>query len=149
MATRVFEGIKFFQKILKRTMGGTFLWNFIKIGLVVSEKKMFKEKDLVNTWTDRRTTDNGLWHKLAGLRPVELQTANNKKFWPWSDCTVWPGLILFAIPIWSVTVWWFTCYLKTRFPALSAFHAFTRAKSPVIASSMMKCLPLKSLDWNT
>ena len=25
MATRVFEGIKFFQKILKRTMAGTFL----------------------------------------------------------------------------------------------------------------------------
>ena len=31
---------------------------------------MFKEK--VNARTDGRTTDNGLWHKLAGLRPVEL-----------------------------------------------------------------------------
>ena len=35
---------------------------------------MFKEK--VNAWTDGRTdgrtTDNGPWHKLAGLRPVEL-----------------------------------------------------------------------------
>ena len=40
---------------------------------------MFKEK--VNARTDRRTdarmhartTDNGPWHKLAGLRPVELK----------------------------------------------------------------------------
>ena len=34
-------------------MAGTFLWNFIKIRYVVSEKKMFKEK--INTWTDERT----------------------------------------------------------------------------------------------
>ena len=53
MSTRVFEGIKLFQRILKRTMAG----NFIKIRLVVSEKKMFKEK--VNARTDGRTTDNG------------------------------------------------------------------------------------------
>ena len=41
---------------------------------------MFKEK--VNAQTDartdglmaRRTTDNRPWHKLAGLRPVELKT---------------------------------------------------------------------------
>ena len=33
---------------------------------------MFKEK--VNARTDGRTTDNGPWHKLAGLRPVELKT---------------------------------------------------------------------------
>ena len=32
---------------------------------------MFKEK--VNARTDGRTTDNGPWHKLAGLRPVELK----------------------------------------------------------------------------
>ena len=32
---------------------------------------MFKEK--VNTRTDGRTTDNGPWHKLAGLQPVELK----------------------------------------------------------------------------
>ena len=44
MATRVFEGIKFFQKNLKRNIS------------VVSEKEMFKEK--VNTQTDARTTDN-------------------------------------------------------------------------------------------
>ena len=43
MATRIFEEIKFFQEILKRTIAGTFLWNFIKIRYVVSEK-MFKEK---------------------------------------------------------------------------------------------------------
>ena len=76
MATRVFEGIKFFQQeILKRTMAGTFLWNIIKIGQVVSEKRMFKEK--VDTrkdgWTDGRTTDNEPWHKLTGLWPVELK----------------------------------------------------------------------------
>ena len=29
MATRVFEGIKFFQETLKRTMAGKFLRNFI------------------------------------------------------------------------------------------------------------------------
>ena len=56
-------------------MVGTFLWNFIKIWLVVSAKKMFKEK--VNAQTDRRmdgrTMDNGPWHKLAGPRPVELK----------------------------------------------------------------------------
>ena len=58
MATGVFEGIKLFQEILKRTMVGTFLWDFIKIRWVVSEKKMFKEK--VNAWTDARTTDNDI-----------------------------------------------------------------------------------------
>ena len=52
-------------------MVGTFLWNFIKIRLVVSEKKMFKEK--VNGRTDARTMDNGPWHKLTGLWPVELK----------------------------------------------------------------------------
>ena len=60
MSTRVFEGFKFFQEILKRTMTGTFLLNFIKIRKVVSEK-MFKEK--VNARTDGRThgrtTNNG------------------------------------------------------------------------------------------
>ena len=40
MATLVLEGIKFFPGILKRTMAGTFLWNFVRIGKVVSE--MFK-----------------------------------------------------------------------------------------------------------
>ena len=62
------------SKILKRTMGGTFLWNFIKIWLVVSEKKMFKEK--VNAWKDgwtdtRQTT-------LAGLLPVDLKRLVNQ-----------------------------------------------------------------------
>ena len=52
MATKVFEGIKLFQEILKRTMAGIFLWKFIKIWLVVSEKNMFKEK--VNGRTDAR-----------------------------------------------------------------------------------------------
>ena len=55
MATRVFEGITFFQEILKRTMAGTFLWNFIKIRWVVLEKKMFKEE--VNMRTDGQMDD--------------------------------------------------------------------------------------------
>ena len=54
MATRAFEGIKFFQQILKRTMTGSLLWNFIRIGLVVSEKKMFRIK--VNAWMDGQCT---------------------------------------------------------------------------------------------
>ena len=71
MATRVFEGIKFFQEILKKTIAGTFLLNFIKIQRVISEKKMFKEK--VNAQADghtdgrldgrtdtRRTTDHDI-----------------------------------------------------------------------------------------
>ena len=70
MATRVFEGIKLFQDRLKRTMAGTFLWNFIKIRKVVLEK-MFKEQ------VNARTTDNGPWHKLAGLWPVELKNKSN------------------------------------------------------------------------
>ena len=56
-------------------MAGTCLWNFIKIRLVVSEKKMFKEK--INALTDGRTTDNGPWHKLTSLRPVELKAKND------------------------------------------------------------------------
>lgn len=32
---------------------------------------------------------------------------------------------------------WNGSYLKTMFPALSAFQALTRAKSPVMAFSMM------------
>ena len=54
VATRVFEGIKLFQDILMRTMAGTFLRNFIKSGLVDSEK-MFKEK--VNARTDGHIHD--------------------------------------------------------------------------------------------
>ena len=38
--------------------------------LIRVSEKMLKEK--VNVRTDGRTTDNKLWHKLAGLRPVEL-----------------------------------------------------------------------------
>ena len=36
---------------------------------------MFKEKvnGRTDARTDGRTTDNGPWHKLAGLRPVELK----------------------------------------------------------------------------
>ena len=71
---RVFEGIKFFQKIMKKTMQGTFLWNFIKIGWVVSEKMMFKVNvnAQTDTWTAARTTDNRPCYKLAGLWSLEL-----------------------------------------------------------------------------
>ena len=37
MANTVLEGIKFFQEIQKRTMAGSFLLNFIKIGWIVTE----------------------------------------------------------------------------------------------------------------
>ena len=47
-------------------MADTFLWNFIKIRSVVSEK-MFKEKA-------HGRTHNRPWHKLAGLQPVELKS---------------------------------------------------------------------------
>ena len=62
MATRVFEGIKWFQEILKRTMAESFLWNFINIQSVVSEKKMFKEK--VNAPMDARRTTG---HDISSL----------------------------------------------------------------------------------
>ena len=61
---------------------------------------MFEEK--VNARTDGRTTDNGPWHKLAGLRPVELkivdftwkgrnlvgkgQNAGYQHFLPYPEC---------------------------------------------------------------
>ena len=90
IATRVFERIKFFQEILKRTMAGTFLWNFIKIRWGIwEEKKMFKEK--VNTQTDRHMTDNGPWHKLAGIQPVELK-----------NLTISKGKV--AILIWKICI---------------------------------------------
>ena len=53
-------------------MSETFLWNFIKIRWVVSEKKMLKEK--VNARTEPRTHNRQRpWHNLAGLWPVELK----------------------------------------------------------------------------
>ena len=60
---------------LKRTMAGTFLWNFIKFGWVVSDK-MLKIK--VITLTDARRMDIAPWHKP---RPVELKDLcpNNKE----------------------------------------------------------------------
>ena len=72
MATRIFDEIKFFHEILKGTMAGIFLWNFIKIGYVGSEKKMFKIK--INAQTDGHTMDTGLLHNHgAGLWPVNLK----------------------------------------------------------------------------
>ena len=43
MATRVFDGIKFFEQFLKRTSQGTFLPSLVQIGPAVWEEKMFKE----------------------------------------------------------------------------------------------------------
>ena len=71
LGTRGFQGITFFEEILNKTMAGTFVWTFIKIGQVVSEKT-FKIK--VYTWTDGRTTDTVPCHKPAGLWPVKLIT---------------------------------------------------------------------------
>ena len=76
MATSVFDGIRVFQEILKRTMAGTFLRNFIKIRLVVSEKKMFKEKVNARTHgqTHGRTHDSqqamtlSRWPKAIGAK---------------------------------------------------------------------------------
>ena len=75
MATRVFYGIEFFPEILKRTIAGTFLWNFIKIGSLVSEK-MFKinVNALTDAQLDGHTTDTRPWRKPIGLRPVELKS---------------------------------------------------------------------------
>ena len=43
MATRVFDGIKFCEHLLKRTSQGTFLPSLVQIGQAVWEEKMFKE----------------------------------------------------------------------------------------------------------
>ena len=43
MATRVFDGIKFCEQVLKRTTQGTFLPSLVQIGPAVWEELMFKE----------------------------------------------------------------------------------------------------------
>ena len=43
MATRVFDGIKFCEQILKRTSQGTFLPSLVQFDPAVLEEKMFKE----------------------------------------------------------------------------------------------------------
>ena len=55
MATRVFDGIKFCEQVLKRTSQGTFLPSLVQIGPAVWEEKMFKE--IVDNV--RRTKDEG------------------------------------------------------------------------------------------
>ena len=37
------DGSKFHEQILKRVTKGTFLWNYFKIWLAVSEKKIYQE----------------------------------------------------------------------------------------------------------
>ena len=55
MATRVFDGIKFCEQLLKRTTQGTFLPSLVQSGPVIWEEKMFKE--IVDN--ARQTTDMG------------------------------------------------------------------------------------------
>ena len=43
MATRVLDGIKFFEQFLKRTSQGTFLPPVVQIDQAVWEEKMLKE----------------------------------------------------------------------------------------------------------
>ena len=43
MVTRLFDGIKFCEQILKRISQGTFLPSLVQIGPAVWEEKMFKE----------------------------------------------------------------------------------------------------------
>ena len=56
---------------------------------------MFKEK--VNARTDGQT-DNGPWHKLAGLRPVELKNATHPSWkhlkMTWND-QIWAKICKF------------------------------------------------------
>ena len=60
MATRIFEGIKFFKEILNRAMTGLFLRSFIKSAWVISERKKFEKKLKYGTdgRTDARTHDD-------------------------------------------------------------------------------------------
>ena len=43
LATRVFDGIKFCEQVLKRTSQGTFLPSLVQIGPTVTEENMFEE----------------------------------------------------------------------------------------------------------
>ena len=89
-------------------MVGTFLWNFIKIRYVVSEKKMFKEK--VNAQMDGRTTDNGPWHKLTGLWPVELTKKKNSVLQRWmSHGNIWMKNDI-ILPRTTQNLWWNTSF---------------------------------------
>ena len=54
MATRIFDGIKFCEHILKRTSKGKFLSGLDQIGPAVLKKKVFKE--IVDD--ERRTQDH-------------------------------------------------------------------------------------------
>ena len=77
MATRVFDGIKFCEKVLNRTSQGTFLPSFVQIGRVVWEEKMFKEiveNACQMTYNGRLTTDDRHWTTLkAPLEHVVLR----------------------------------------------------------------------------
>ena len=60
MATRGFDGIKFYEQHLKKTSLETFPLRLVQIGLAVWEEKMFKE--IVDD--ARRTTDTSPPQKL-------------------------------------------------------------------------------------
>ena len=63
MVTRVLDGIKFCEPLLKRTYQGIFLQSLVQIGTVVWEEKMFKE-----------IVDDG------------RRTQQNPKSSPWARC---------------------------------------------------------------
>ena len=53
MATRVCNGVKFFEHFQKKTSQGTFLPNLVLIGPAVLEEEMFKEIYDVQQTLDR------------------------------------------------------------------------------------------------
>ena len=57
-ASRVFDGIKFCEKVLKGTSQETFLLSLVQFGLEVWEMRMFKE-----------IVDGGHWTTLAKSSP--------------------------------------------------------------------------------
>ena len=67
---------------------------------------------------DGRTADNGPWHKLAGLRPVELKT------WPWQkglDLGTTEKLTACLI-VWYLTPFqWYFSYIATESAPIYAF----------------------------
>ena len=80
MATRVFDGIKFCEQLLKRTSQGTFLPSLVQIGEAVWEEKMFKE--IVD---DARRTTRHITTLKAPLEHVVLRSAKNESVNPFPN----------------------------------------------------------------
>ena len=64
MATRVFDGIEFCEKFLKRTSQGTFLPSFVQIGPAAWEEKMFLEI-VENAWRTPHHPKSSPWARCA------------------------------------------------------------------------------------